>query len=80
MYREGVVTEREAPQGQSWVNIGLKKDCLVERSLKAGLRVTVKLVSGYAWDKVIKGEVVSPSLPRTEAGLYWGYTTRVARY
>ena len=78
VYREGVVSEREVAQGQSWVNIGLKKDCLVERSLKAGLRVTVKLVSGYAWDKVIKGEVVSPSLPRTEAGLYWGYTTRVA--
>lgn len=78
LYREGVVVEREAGAGRCWVNIGLKNDCLVERSLRAGLRVTVRLGRGYTWDKVARGEVVSPSEPRTRAGQYWGYTTRVA--
>ena len=78
LYREGAVVERSAGEGKCWVNIGLKTDCLVERSLKPGLRVTVKLPEGYSWDKVIRGNVVSPSEPRTAAGLYWGYTTRIA--
>ena len=78
LYREGAVMERSAGEGRCWVNIGLKSDCLVERSLKPGLRVTVRLPEGYSWDKVIKGVVVSPSEPRTVAGLYWGYTTRIA--
>ena len=78
LYREGAVMERSAGEGKCWINIGLKSDCLVERSLKPGLRVTVKLPEGYTWDKVVRGSVVSPSEPRTAAGLYWGYTTRIA--
>ena len=78
LYREGAVMERSAGEGKCWINIGLKSDCLVERSLKPGLRVTVKLPEGYTWDKVVRGSVVSPSEPRTTAGLYWGYTTRIA--
>ena len=78
LYREGVVLERGAGEGRAWVNIGLKRDCLVERSLKPGLRVTVRLVPGYTWDKNIKGTVVSPGEPRTQGGQYWGYTTRIA--
>ena len=78
VYREGVVTEREAREGTSWVNIGLRTECLVTSSLKPGLRVTVKLPDGYSWDKVIKGTIVSPAEPRKGAGLYWGYTTRIA--
>lgn len=27
----------------------------------------------------IKGTIVSPSLPRAETGVYWGYTVRVAK-
>jgi len=78
VYREGVVTDKEAREGTSWVNIGLKSECLVSTSLKPGLRVTVRLPEGYSWDKVIKGTIVSPAEPRTEGGLYWGYTTRLA--
>lgn len=78
VYREGVVTEKEAREGTSWVNIGLKSECLVTSSLKPGLRVTVRLPEGYSWDKLIKGTIVSPAEPRTEGGLYWGYTTRLA--
>jgi len=78
VYREGVVTSKEAREGTSWVNIGLKSECLVSSSLKAGLRVTVRLPEGYSWDKIVKGTVVSPSEPRTKGGLYWGYVTRLA--
>jgi len=78
VYREGVVTEREAREGTCWVNIGLKSECLVSSSLKPGLRVTVRLPEGYSWDKLVKGTVVSPAEPRTNGGLYWGYTTRIA--
>ena len=47
VYREGVVQEYETKDaGTCWVNIGLKRNCLVQRNLKPGLRVTVKLVSG----------------------------------
>lgn len=28
--------------------------------------------------KVLNGTVVSPSAPRTECGIYWGYTVRLA--
>jgi predicted SPOUT superfamily RNA methylase MTH1 len=79
LYREGVVVEREgAKEGTSFVNIGLKTDCLVDRRLKPGLRVTVRLAEGYLWDRKISGKIVSPSEPRTAGGLYWGYTTRLA--
>jgi len=79
VWREGVVTETAAPrEGSAFVNIGLKTECLVDRALKPGLRVTVKLPAGYLWDKKISGKVVSPSQPRTLGGLYWGYTTRLA--
>jgi len=78
VYREGVVTDKEAREGTSWVNIGLKSECLVSSSLKPGLRVTVRLPEGYSWDKLIKGTIVSPAEPRAEGGLYWGYTTRIA--
>ena len=43
--REGV------KEDSSFVNIGLKTDCLVDRRLKPGLRVTVKLGEGYLWDR-----------------------------
>ena len=41
-YREGVVLESTEKSG-SLVNIGLKKNCAVDKNLDAGLRVTVQL-------------------------------------
>ena len=65
VYREGVVLERPGvKEGSSFVNIGLKTDCLVDRSLKPGLRVTVRLGEGYLWDRKISGEV--------RRGVGWG--------
>lgn len=32
----------------------------------------------YAESKVYKGVVVAPHVPRTDGGLYWGYSVRLA--
>lgn len=42
-YREGIVTEKKAKPGHSYVNVGLLNDVLVDKALTAGIRVTVKL-------------------------------------
>lgn len=82
-YREGIVLDRPVSFGKkpgSLVNIGLKKEVKVDKALNPGLRVTVELFSDFDLEsgKVIKGKVVPPSAPRTEEGLYWGYTVRLA--
>lgn len=42
--REGIVTNKPAKETKgSYVNIGLLNDCLVDKTLNAGLRVTVKM-------------------------------------
>ena len=33
---------------------------------------------GGGGERVLRGEAVAPSVPRREAGLYWGYTVRLA--
>lgn len=63
----------------SYVNIGLLNDCLVDKILTPGLRVTVKLNPDYTKTKKIKGVIVSPSRPLVETGVYWGYTVRIAK-
>ena len=46
LYREGLVVDRPVRKGQgSYVNAGLRKEVQVDRNLKAGIRVTVKLES-----------------------------------
>lgn len=64
----------------SYVNIGLLNECLVDKILTPGLRVTVKLEPDQNLrGKKIRGTIVSPSLPRAETGVYWGYTVRLAK-
>lgn len=64
----------------SYVNIGLLNDCLVDKILTAGLRVTVKLEPDQDLrSKKVRGKIVSPLLPRAETGVYWGYTVRIAK-
>ena len=62
----------------SWAYVGLQKEVLVDKRLEPGLRVTVQLDKGSANSKRPRGKVVSPRAPRTEDGLYWGYTVRLA--
>lgn len=64
----------------SYVNIGLLNDCLVDKILTPGLRVTVKLEPDQDLkSKKIRGKIVSPLQPRLETGVYWGYTVRIAK-
>jgi predicted SPOUT superfamily RNA methylase MTH1 len=82
-YREGVVLDKLDPRGSdnSLVDVGLPKDLLLDRCLKEGTRVTVKLESPNKLGpshKPITGQAVAPSEPTTKYGLYWGYQTRMA--
>ncbi|XP_048587034.1 putative methyltransferase C9orf114 isoform X4 [Nematostella vectensis] len=79
-YREGVVLDRPVGQsGGSLVNAGMRKEVKIDKCIKPGIRVTVKLKPTSKSDpKVFFGNVVSPSAPRADAGLYWGYSVRLA--
>ena len=52
-YREGVVLDRPVKKGSgSFVNVGMRKEVRIDKSIKPGVRVTVKMgdTSG-AYDK-----------------------------
>ncbi|KAG7238590.1 hypothetical protein INR49_030664 [Caranx melampygus] len=79
-YREGIVLDRPIKQGKgSLVNCGMRKDVRIDKQLQSGLRVTVRLNKMQNQDsKIYQGVVVAPHVPRTEGGLYWGYSVRLA--
>ncbi|XP_038600521.1 putative methyltransferase C9orf114 isoform X3 [Tachyglossus aculeatus] len=79
-YREGVVLARPSKPGRgSFVNCGMRKEVQIDKQLEPGLRVTVRLDQRQIPEsKSHKGRVVSSQEPRTEAGLYWGYSVRLA--
>ncbi|CAM9213912.1 unnamed protein product [Phaeothamnion confervicola] len=85
-FREGVVIEGKPPASAgggigngSLVNIGLRRPAVIDRAIRPGVRVTVRLVhTSPAQRGHPAGSAVAPSTPRTELGLYWGYTTRLA--
>ncbi|GAB1286179.1 Putative methyltransferase C9orf114 homolog [Apodemus speciosus] len=83
-FREGVVVDRPTKAGHgSLVNCGMKKasfqEVKIDKKLDPGLRVTVRLHQQQLPEcKTYKGTVVSSQDPRTKAGLYWGYTVRLA--
>lgn len=80
-HSEGVVSGKPPKQSKgSYVNIGLLNDCLVDKILTPGLRVTVKLEPNQDLrSKKIRGVIVSPLQPRIETGIYWGYSVRIAK-
>ncbi|XP_044189719.1 putative methyltransferase C9orf114 homolog [Thunnus albacares] len=79
-YREGIVLDRPIKQGKgSLVNCGMRKDVRIDKQLQSGLRVTVQLNKTQNQEsRMYKGMVVAPHVPRTEGGLYWGYSVRLA--
>ncbi|XP_060924610.1 putative methyltransferase C9orf114 homolog [Limanda limanda] len=79
-YREGIVLDRPTKPGQgSLVNCGMRKEVRIDKQLQSGLRVTVQLNETQNQEsKSSKGVVVAPHVPRSEGGLYWGYTVRLA--
>ncbi|KAM4635387.1 putative methyltransferase C9orf114 homolog [Polymixia lowei] len=80
VYREGLVLERPSKPGKgSLVNCGMRKEVQIDKKLQSGLRVTVRLnKSQNEESRLHKGVVVAPHVPRTEGGLYWGYSVRLA--
>lgn len=85
MFREGVVSKKPLKDGKDYslVNVGLDRDCRVAKKLPQGVRVTIKFEDPspeYILKPKgkLKGMAVSPHAPRREAGLYWGYTVRLA--
>eukprot|EP01082_Thalassiosira_pseudonana_P010259 g9168.t1 g9168 contig36:37153-38758(-) len=88
-FREGVVVERKSgdggkggdEDGGSFVDCGVPNRLVqIDRDITPGIRCTVKLdTKSYLTKKgVMEGKVVSPTTPRDEEGMYWGYTTRLA--
>lgn len=78
MYREGHVMDIPSKSG-SFVNIGLLNNALLDEKLSPGIRVTCKLRPQQdIKSKKIKAEVVPPTQPRADTGVYWGYTVRLA--
>lgn len=72
-YREGVVLEQRGAAGAgASANCGLYKEVTIDRKLQPGTRVTVQMEGNST------GRVVAPHVPRTRAGIYWGYTVRLA--
>jgi len=80
-YREGIVMDRPVSQTNpaSFVQVGLLKEVKIDRALKPDVRVTVKMTE-YSKNKSFhKGQAVSRTTPRDEAGIYWGYDVRLAQ-
>eukprot|EP00890_Picochlorum_soloecismus_P005500 jgi/Picsp_1/5951/NSC_03308-R1_chromosome 9 open reading frame 114 len=81
-YREGVIIESHAGLNQSVVDIGLEKNAKVNGQLIRGARVTICLeeqAPSQSDGKYYQGTITSPLEPSKDLGLYWGYTTRIAR-
>lgn len=87
-YREGVVLDKKTDSNEgSLVYMGLDTEVYIEQKLQPKVRVTVsfdpqelKGAQGYRnrQKNSIPGKAVSPSEPRRQLGLYWGYSVRTA--
>ena len=76
-FREGIVINHPTkPHKGSYVDCGLQKEVQIDRKLEPGTRVTVRM--GEEKKRAYVGKAVSPHTPKTEGGLYWGYSVRVA--
>lgn len=77
-YREGVVMDIPSKVG-SFVNIGLLNNAMLDEKLSPGIRVTCKIRPQQdIKSKKIRADVVPPTQPRADTGVYWGYTVRLA--
>jgi len=76
-FREGIVLNKAVKPGEgSYVDCGARKLVQIDKELEPNLRVTVRLNKNRFTKN--KATVVSPHTPRTERGIYWGYTVRLA--
>ena len=86
-FREGVVVNRPAKSSRSWVNVGLRREALIDYSIPPKTRVTVKMGGCREGSSLAdaepkpygtRGTPVAFTAPKAEAKLYWGYQTRLA--
>ncbi|RKP38911.1 putative RNA methyltransferase, partial [Dimargaris cristalligena] len=87
-YREGVtLPQRNQVQSggpvrggsRTFVNCGLRRYVMINRSIQPNVRVTVKMDDfEHLETKNPSGTVVSPRMPREKDGIYWGYQIRLA--
>ncbi|TFB01056.1 Putative methyltransferase [Trichoderma ghanense] len=74
-YREGVTISGMTRSGEgTLVDVGLEKPVEIKEDIPPKTRVTLKI----AEEEGQPAECVHPAAPRTEAGIYWGYTVRQA--
>lgn len=74
-YREGVTIAGMTRSGEgTLVEVGLEKPVEIKEDIPPKTRVTLKI----AEEEGEPAECVHPAAPRTEAGIYWGYTVRQA--
>jgi predicted SPOUT superfamily RNA methylase MTH1 len=85
LYREGVtlpspnnVNGNHGEKSGTLVNVGLSSDCQINRTIQPGVRVTVKIDEPGKSKKLLHGDVIAPTIPRSNHGLYWGYQARLA--
>eukprot|EP00887_Chlorella_sp_A99_P003984 scaffold11.g3984.t1 len=85
-YREGVV-RRSDPGAGSFIDVGLDTDAHIPQAragaARVGARVTLRMGDAPAkatvnGQQVLEAQLVLPTAPREEGGLYWGYVTRIA--
>jgi methyltransferase len=69
-YREGYTLPKKG--GATMVDIGSQPPIRIEDDIPPNTRITLKM----SQDGTPRGEPCSPEAPRTEGGLYWGYTVR----
>lgn len=78
-YREGVTLRDKVPNSAgTLVDVGLSKNVLIDGAIDPGIRVTVSMGTNRNLGEDFPREVVSPSKPKEESGLYWGYKARYA--
>jgi methyltransferase len=81
-YESDHTMKRDVPVSR-YVDVGLQRLVEVDKPVPLYERVTIDMsASGIGYDacpgKYLFGQVVSRSTPRKQAGLYWGFTVRIA--
>ncbi|KAI9817686.1 MAG: hypothetical protein M1832_004580 [Thelocarpon impressellum] len=82
--KKGTQQKRQQTQQGTYIEAGLRKPVFVDAAIPPHARVTLKFSSDSlppelaSEEASVPAQAVDPSLPRTEAGYYWGYSVRRA--
>lgn len=81
-FREGTIRLSSKEAG-SFVDVGLELDAHIEQCVQPNIRVTLRMgekpnIICIENRQVYKAELSTPTTPKEENGLYWGYITRIA--